>query len=182
MQQVEPAPLSLRDRARQDKASRRFTIGLVVFVLLLVVGGAVYAITDSASSAPALPPPPPRAQKLWESQTTEQLGANQIVSVALYRVSMTPAATIAYFRRAIAHHGGDIGRFNIVIRRADEGSLPIALPQLPRDFATGTGRSAHANYTFTEYTKNDSKDDIGIAVDLRHPKGPTLVFFDMLSS
>ncbi len=182
MQQVESARISLQDRARQDKASRRFTIGIVAFVGLLVVGGAVYAVADSGSGAPALPPPPPRAQKLWESQTTQQLGSNQIVSVALYRVSMTPAATIAYFRRVIAHHGGDIGRFNIVIHRADEGSLPIALPQLPRDFTTGTGRSAHADYTFTEYTTDNSKNDVGVAVDLRRPKGPTLVFFDMLSS
>lgn len=182
MQQVESAPVFLRDRARQEKISRRFTIGIVAFVLLLFVAGAIYAVVDSGSGAPTLPLPPPKAQKLWESQTTQQLGSNQIVSVALYRVSMTPAATIAYFRHAIPHNGGDIGRFNIVVHRADEGALPIALPQLPTNFVTGSGASARADYTFTEYTNNNSKNDIGIAVDLRHPNGPTLVFFDMLSS
>jgi len=60
------------------------------------------------------------------------------------------------------------------MRSVDPAALPTALPDLPHSFATD------ADYTFTEYS--DGANDIGIAVDLRHPQGPTLVYVEMLSN
>ncbi len=165
--------------ARQRGLGRPFVVGLVGLVVAFIAMGAVFVVLNANQAPPALPAPPPRATNLGAGQVTDQLGGNLITSIAIYRVATTPAQVIAYYRRVLPGNGGQIGRFTIVVRNGTADALPIALQHLPRSFVDGQGAGARANYTFTEYATGGN--DVGIAVDLRHPHGPTLVFVDMLS-
>jgi len=169
----------MQGAARQRGLGQPLVVGLILLVIALVAAGVVFVVLDANQAPPALPAPPPRATSLGAGQVTDQLSGNQITSIALYRVAMTPAQTIAYYRRVLPGNGGQIGRFTIVVRNGTADALPVALPHLPRSFVDGTGAAARANYTFTEYATGGN--DVGIAVDLRQPHGPTLVFVDMLS-
>jgi len=66
------------------------------------------------------------------------------------------------------------------VRDTRPAAIPTALQHIPAAFADGTGAAKRVRYAFTEY--EDGSNDIGIAVDLRHPQGPTLVYVEMLSS
>lgn len=182
---------------REDAEARRRTqamrsrnmallLACAIFAIILGVIGAGFVIKDSGSPAPTLPAAvtPPHAHQLGADQTTPELGSNQITTTALYRVPSTPASVIAYYRRALPGHGGTIGRFTNIVRVANVGFLPVAVERLPTDFIDDKDHTgAHVHYTFTEYNTGGAKgSDIGILVDLRHPKGPTLVYVEMLSS
>ncbi len=173
-------------QARQMQPLRILGLPLVAWLVGVVVAcmlfGVVFAAASSHDSAPTFPPgvAPPRARSLGTSQVTPELGASQITSLAIYESAASPMDTIAYYRRVLPDHGGKIGRFAIVVRSADPGALPTALQDLPASFADGKGKTARTNYTFTEYEVGNK--DMGIAVDLRHPHGPTLVCVEMLSS
>ncbi len=169
----------MQGAARQRGLGRPFVVGLAGLVILFVATGAAFVALNANQAPPALPAPPPRATNLGAGQVTDQLGGNLITSIAIYRVAMTPAQVIAYYRRVLPGKGGHIGRFTIIVRNGTADALPIALQHLPRSFVDGSGAVARANYTFTEYASGSN--DVGIAVDLRHPHGPTLVFVDMLS-
>lgn len=172
-------------RGRWARPGRILGLPLVAWLVLVIVvcmlAGALLTVVSSQAPAPAIPAAatPPRTRSLGASQVTQQLGSNQITSTALYRSAASPAVVIARYRRAVPN-GGRIGRFDIVVRDARDGAVPTALPDLPSTFADGTGAARRVRYTFTEY--EDGNRDIGIAVDLRHPRGPTLVFVEMLSS
>lgn len=152
---------------------------LALFVVLVTVLGGVYMVVASRATPPSLPAAPPGAHQLWASQTTDMIQGNQILTVALYRVSAPPAAAIAYYRRVIPGQGGTVGRFGAVITSGAASALPSTLQHLPRDFASGKGARLHVRYTYTAYRRG--RDDVAVAVDLRHPHGPTLVFVEMLS-
>lgn len=153
---------------------------LTLAVAVLVVLGALFVVAASRTAPPLFPAAPPGAQRMWASQTTDMLEGNQILSLALYRVAGPPGATIAYYQRALPAHGGTVGRFADVIVTGSSAALPTALQHLPRTFADGRGLAPRARYTYTGYSSGGN--DIGIAVDLRHAGGPTLVFVEMLSS
>ncbi len=148
---------------------------LVALIVACLIGGVLYVL---GSSTPTLSLPavtrPPQASGAGASQTTPQIGSNQITTTALYRSTASPAAVIAHYLHVLPDHGGKIGRFTIPMHSVDPAALPTALPDLPHSFA------ANADYTFTEYS--DGANDVGIAVDLRHPQGPTLVYVEMLSN
>jgi hypothetical protein len=154
-------------------------MGLAAGAALLIVAGGIFAIGAGRSTPPAFPAAPPGAHRLWASQTADMLQANQVLSVALYRVPAPPAAVIAFYRHGPGGRSNAGGRFSDIIRRGTPAALPTALQHLPAVFVDGKGASARADYAYTEYAVGGS--DVGIAVDLRHPRGPTLVFVEMLS-
>ena len=163
---------------------RPLGIPLVVWLCLMVVTvmvlGGAYIVSSSRTAPPTLPAPPPGAHRLWASQTTDMIQGNQILTVALYRVAGPPAATIAYYRRVLPGDGGTVGHFDSTITSGAASALPTELQHLPRAFASGGGMAPRTRYTYTAYARGHN--DIGIAVDLRKSKGPTLVFVEMLSS
>ena len=164
--------------ARSHRSSLPLLASLLAAVVALMVLGAV-VVLHTSSAAPTLPAAPPRAHRLWAAQTTDMIDGNQISSLALYRVAAPPSAVIAYYKDALPGHGGHIGRFGIVVRNGSAAALPTSLQHLPGAFVNGSGTRATARYTFTEYAHGG--DDVGIAVDLRRPHGPTLVFVELLS-
>jgi len=173
-------------RARRAPAGRILGLSLVAWLLgvivLCMLGGALYVSGSIGAAGPAIPAAtiPPRARSLGASQTTQQLGGSGITSTGFYRSAASPAAIIAQYRRDLPGQGGQIGRFSIVVRDARSAAIPTALQHIPAAFADGTGNTKRVRYAFTEYA--DGSNDIGIAVDLRHPQGPTLVYVEMLSS
>lgn len=171
--------VTLQAPARPRRSSLPLLIGLLVVVVALMAIGALMLLKTSGGAPPSLPATPPGAHRLWAAQTTDMIDGNQISTVALYRVAAPPSAVIAYYKGALPGHGGRIGRFGIVVRDGSAAALPTSLQHLPRAFVNGSGARATARYTFTEYAHGS--DDVGIAVDLRHPHGPTLVFAEMLS-
>jgi len=152
---------------------------LLGVIVVCAVGGAAYVVFGNNTPPPRLPAAPPHAHELGAGQTTQMLGSGDITSVAFYRVSSPPAAVIAYYQRALPTHGGTIGRFGTIVRDGSPDAVPTALHQLPRAFVDGAGSHATARYAYTEY--ESGTNDVGVAVDMRHPNGPTLVFVDMLS-
>ena len=154
-------------------------MALGLAALALAVLGGIFIVTSAGSAAPTFPPAPPGAHRLWASQTTDMLEDNQIVSVALYRVPGTPARAIAFYRRQLAAETDVAARFGGEIRNPAASALPSTLQHLPRVFVTGDGTAPRADYTYAAYSRGGS--DVAFAVDLRHPRGPTLVFVEMLS-
>lgn len=172
--------VTLQAPARPRRSSRPLLAGLLAVVVALMALGAFVLLRTSGGAAPALPAAPPGAHRLWAAQTTDMIDGNQISTLALYRVATPPSAVIAYYKGALPERGGRIGRFGIVVHSGSAAALPTSLQHLPRAFVNGSGARATARYTFTEYAHGS--DDVGIAVDLRHPHGPTLLFVEMLSS
>lgn len=166
-------------QAHPRRSSLPLLFGLLAAVVALIVLGAFVVLRTDGGAAPAWPATPPGAHRLWAAQTTDMIDGNQVASLALYRVAAAPTAVIAYYKGALPGHGGSIGRFGLVVRDGSANALPTALQHLPGAFVDGSGAHATARYTFTEYAQGSS--DIGIAVDLRHAHGPTLVFVEMLS-
>lgn len=166
-------------RQRQSRAVR-LAIGLAALIVLLIGAGAVYTINAGRTAPPALPPVPLGARQLWASQTADMLEANQIVSVALYRTAEAPGKAIAFYLRGPGGAADATGRFRTIIHSGSASALPSDLQHLPAAFVDGKGAGATADYTYTEYSS--SQGDVGVAVDLRHPNGPTLIFTEMLSS
>ncbi len=175
MIETQQAPQAWQTRRPPRILGLPFTAWLVALIVVCLVGGVLYVL---GSSTPTLALPavtkPPQASGVGASQTTPQIGSNQVTTTTLYRSTAAPAAVIAHYLGVLPDHGGKIGRFAIPMHSANPSDLPTALPDLPHSFA------ANADYTFTEYS--DGANDVGIAVDLRHPQGPTLVYVEMLSN
>ncbi len=167
-----------RDRAA-GRGARSTAILLSIIVALLVVGGGAFAVVSSRTAPPALPAVPVQAHLLWTRQTADMIDGNQVLTVALYRAAGSPSQVITAYQRALPGRGTAGSRFDTIVRSASPDDLPTALQHLPSAFADGQGAHRSARYTFLQYA--DDGSDIGIAVDLRRPRGPTLLFVEMLS-
>lgn len=156
---------------------------LSVGVLAVVLAGAIYTIWLAKTSPPppALPAAPPRATVLNQSNNVDMLQGNFITTTALFRSAEPPARVIAFYNRLLAHQTRQVGRFQqVALSTAPSKSPASALQYMPPIFNSPTVGDAHAaKYVYTEYSKGDS--DIAVAVDLRRPHGPTLVYMEMLT-
>lgn len=156
----------------------------VLWVLLMVVGGAIYTIhaANTASDGPALPAPPPHSVALVRSSKTDMLQGNFITTTALFRSSDSPARVIGYYTALLQREHQQFGRFDELATTTDPARSPaVALQQIPPIFDSPTASDKHAaRYLYTEFHRGH--DDLAIAVDTRQPRGPTLVYLEMLSS
>ncbi len=156
---------------------------VVGVALLAVLTGGSYAVwfAHTAPPGPRLPAPPPHATVLGASSTADMLEGNFITTTGLFRSTDSPATLIAYYRKVLATEPPQVGRFNILAYSSAPTNTPAtALQYMPPIFDTPTKQDAHAaKYVYTEYAK--SSDDVAVAIDMRYPKGPTLVYMEMLT-
>jgi hypothetical protein len=153
-----------------------------VIVSLFVIGGGVYAVVLSNTTPlpPSLPASPPHSTVLARGSKTDILDGNFILTTALYQTKDSPVAVIRYYRGLLQKYPHQIGKF---LQHSDTtlpARAPEALQHVPPIFANSTDQNSNsANYFYTEYSFGQS--DVGIAVDARHPNGPTYVYQEMLT-
>ncbi len=168
--------------ARVRQRSMRLLIVLAVLVAGVVVAGGVYTVylANTTPAAPALPAGPPRAQLLGHSTTTDMLEGNFVLTTALYRSSDTPAEVTGFYRRSLHSYTNQIGDFWQMATTTLPALAPEALQHMPPLFDSPTRSDSNAaRYVYTEYSFDIN--DVGIAVDMRNPHGPTLVYLEMLT-
>jgi hypothetical protein len=166
---------------------RYFGLPLIAWLSMLVVAvtvaGGIYSVWLARTSppAPALPSGPPHATMLSHANSVDMLQGNFITTNALYRSTDTPAQVIAFYRKLLAHQTPQFGHFaQLAYTTAPSETPAAALQYIPPIFASPTDADSHAAlYVYTEYSKGDS--DTAIAIDMRHPHGPTLVYMEMLT-
>jgi hypothetical protein len=108
------------------------------------------------------------------------LDGNFVLTTALFRSTETPSQIIAYYRGLLKPHGNQIGWFGELASTTLPANAPEALQHMPPMFESPTAADSHAaRYLYTEYHLDVS--DVGIAVDTRYAKGPTLVYMEMLT-
>jgi hypothetical protein len=168
------AAVSTAGLARRNKVS-----GLIIAALIacVVIGGGVYIIYygNNAPPPPALPAGPPHATVLSQSTTTDMIDGNFVLTEAMYRTNDTPVKVIAFYHGLLKGYQNQIGSFLQHSETIDPTNAPEALQHMPPAFADGEA----ANYFYTQYSFGQS--DVGVAVDARHPKGPTYVYLEMLT-
>lgn len=160
-----------------------FAIWVCIVAALAVFGGAGYTIWLARTSppAPTLPAGPPHAISLSQTSTTDMLQGNFITTTALYRSSEAPAAVIEYYRKLLKGHVPQFGQFDSVTTTTAPSDTPAAaLQYMPALFNSPTASDSYAaRYVYTEYSSG--QDDVAVAIDVRHAKGPTLVYMEMLT-
>jgi hypothetical protein len=81
--------------------------------------------------------------------------------------------------QALRSHAPQVSGFQDLMTSTLSGSAPDALQHIPPIFnLTGAQDQYAAKYVYTEY--NEDSSDIGLAIDERYPKGPTLVYVEQL--
>jgi hypothetical protein len=81
--------------------------------------------------------------------------------------------------RALRSHAPQVSGFQDLMTTTLSVSAPDALQHIPPIFnITGAQDQYAAKYVYTEY--NEDSSDIGLAIDERYPKGPTLVYMEQL--
>ena len=170
----------LEERTR--RRSRLMLIGLAVIVLGVVLAGAGYTIylAKTTPADPPLPAPPVHAQMLSQLSKTDILDGNFVLDSALYRTSAPPVQVIAYYHALLRAHPNQIGDFTEPSTTILPSQAPEALQHIPPVFRIPDAPDANAaQYLYTEYSFGDH--DVGVAIDTRYPKGPTLVYMEMLT-
>lgn len=170
------------DMAERQARTRRLTLWLSLAVALVVLAGAGYKVylDRTLPPSPVLPAGPPHAQVLAQSSSTDMLQGNFVVTTALYRSADSPARVVAYYRGLLKAHRNQVGSFQERAGSTLPARAPEALQHVPPLFSSPTSADANAaSYLYTEY--HDGMSDIGVAVDARYPKGPTLVYLEMLT-
>jgi len=160
----------------------RMLIGLAVMVLAVIVAGAGYTIylAKTTPPEPPLPAPPVHAQVLSHLSKTDILDGNFILDSALYRTNQPPVKVIAYYTGLLRSHPNQIGAFAEPSTTILPAQAPEALQHIPPAFhIVGASDANAAQYLYTEYSFGDH--DVGVAIDTRYPKGPTLVYMEMLT-
>ncbi len=160
----------------------RMLVGLAVIVLGVVLAGAGYTIylAKTTPPEPPLPAPPVHAQVLSHLSKTDILEGNFILDSALYRTTEPPVKVIAYYNRLLRSHRNQIGAFTEPSTTILPAQAPEALQHIPPVFRIAGAVDANAaQYLYTEYSFSDH--DVGVAIDTRYPKGPTLVYMEMLT-
>ena len=151
--------------------------------LAFVLSGAIYSIWLARTSPPdpKLPAGPPHAVLLSRTTSTDMLQGNFITTNALYRSSDSTGAIIAYYRRLLRRDLPQFGQFKIFATTTAPSNTPAqALQYMPGSFNSPTRQDPQAAlYVYTEYTKGQS--DVAVAIDMRHPHGPTLIYMEMLT-
>jgi hypothetical protein len=176
------AMLSAEERAALARRNRIVGSLIAAIVALVVLGGGVYIIyfTNNSPPPPALPAGPPHATLLSRTTKTDIVEGNFILDSALYRSTDSPVKVIAYYHKLLATRLNQIGRFQQHAETTLPALAPEALQNMPPIFAEpGVGDGNVANYFYTQYSFDQS--DVGVAVDARHPNGPTLVYIEMLT-
>lgn len=175
------------ERPRRGPLPRYLGLPLIAWlsmvVVLMTAAGAVYTVWLARTSppGPTLPVAPPRATALGQSSTTDMLQGNFITTTALYRSAEPPAQVIAFYSKVLARQTPQFGRFTQVAYSTAPSRTPAsALQYMPPIFDTPTAADPDAaKYVYTEYSKGGS--DVAVAIDLRQPQGPTLVYMEMLT-
>jgi len=157
-------------------------IGLAIIVLGVVLTGAGYTIylAKTTPPEPPLPAPPAHAQVLSHLSKTDILDGNFILDSALYRTDQPPLNVIAFYTGLLRSHQNQIGAFAEPSTTILPAQAPEALQHMPPVFhIAGASDANAAQYLYTEYSFGDH--DVGVAIDTRYPKGPTLVYVEMLT-
>ncbi len=171
--------------ALEAKIQRRNRLMLIVLsfvVLIVVVTGGIYAVYLGKTTAPLppLPAAPAHSTVLSRISTTDMLDGNFVLDSGLYKTSKTPVQVIIYFRSLLSTHTNQIGNFTDPATSILQSNSPDALQHIPPAFhIQGASDSNAAQYVYTEYSYDDH--DVGIAVDTRFAKGPTLIYEEMLT-
>lgn len=156
---------------------------VTVLALAAVIAGGTYSIwlARNAPPPPSLPAGPPHALALARSSTTDILQGNYITTTALYRSTEKPSAVIAYYRGLLHTHTPQFGQFQTIATTTDPTRTPATgLQYMPQIFDSPTAAdSTAARYVYTEYSTGT--DDVAVAIDMRHQRGPTLVYMEMLT-
>jgi hypothetical protein len=176
------APLTADQLAAQRARTRRLGIWISLAVVLIILGGAGYMVylDRTTPPPPPLPAGPPHSTLIAKSTSTDMLDGNFILSTALFRSTETPSQVIAYYRALLKAHHDQVGSFTDPATTTLPAQAPEALQHMPPLFESPTAADSHAaQYLYTEYHVDVS--DVGIAVDTRYPKGPTLVYQEMLT-
>jgi hypothetical protein len=169
------------------RAWRPLGLPLIVWAsaiaLAFVLAGAFYSVWLARTSPPdpKLPAGPLHAVVLSRATTADMLQGNFITTNALYRSSDPPSAVIAYYRRLLHNDLPQFGRFTTFATTTAPSDTPAqAFQYMPALFNSPTKQNPDAAlYVYTEYSKGQS--DVAVAIDMRHPHGPTLVYLEMLT-
>jgi hypothetical protein len=176
------AMLTGSERAEIARRNRVVGLAIAAVVALVVLGGAIYVVyyANNAPPPPALPAGPPHSTLLSRTTKTDIVEGNFILDTALYTSTAAPAQVIAYYHKLLATRLNQIGRFAEHADTILPAQAPEALQHVPPIFAeVGVGDGNVANYFYTQYSFAQS--DVGVAIDARHPTGPTLVYLEMLT-
>jgi hypothetical protein len=179
---VSPVQLTAEQLAAQRARTRRLGIWISLAVVLIILGGAGYMVylERTTPPPPPLPAGPPHSTLLGQSSSTDMLDGNFVLTTALFRSTETPGQIIAYYRGLLKAHSNQVGWFGELATTTLPANAPEALQHMPPLFESPTEADRHAaRYLYTEYHVDVS--DVGIAVDTRYAKGPTLVYMEMLT-
>jgi len=179
---VPQAQLSAEQLAAQRARTRRMGIWISLAVALIILGGAGYLVylERTTPPPPPLPAAPPHGVLISQSSSTDMLDGNFVLTTALYRSTESPSQVIAYYRGLLKAHSNQIGSFGELGTTTLPANAPEALQHMPPLFESPTAADSHAaHYLYTEYHIDVS--DVGVAVDTRYAKGPTLVYQEMLT-
>ena len=163
------------------KRNRRLTLWLVIGVLLALFGGGSYIIEQAlgGEALPPLPPTPPHGVLIQSLSQADMVDGNYITTTVLYRTSETPAQVVNYYTKALRGHAPQVSAFQDLMTTTLPIAAPDALQNIPPIFNISGQKDPYAaKYVYTEYSEEAS--DIGVAIDERNPKGPTLVYFEQL--
>jgi hypothetical protein len=170
--------LSMEDVRRRN---RRLTLWLVIGVLIALFGGGSYIIVQAlgGEALPPLPPAPPHGVLLQSMSEADMVEGNYITTSVLYRTSETPAQVVNFYTNALRSHAPQVSDFQDMMTTTLPIAAPDALQNIPPVFTIPGQKDPYAaKYLYTEYSEESS--DIGIAIDERTPRGPTLVYFEQL--
>jgi hypothetical protein len=151
-------------------------------VLAVVLTGGVYTVYLAKTTAPLppLPAAPAHSTVLSQLSSTDMLDGNFVLNSALYKTTKTPAQVIAFYTSLLHVHANQIGKFADPATSILPFNSPDALQHIPPAFhIQGATDSDAAQYVYTEYSFDDH--DVGIAVDTRFSRGPTLIYEEMLT-
>jgi hypothetical protein len=177
-----PVQLTADQLAAQRARTRRLGIWISLAVVLVILGGAGYMVylQRTTPPPPPLPAGPLHSTLISRSSSTDMLDGNFILTTALFRSTETPSQVIAYYRGLLKAHGNQVGSFAEPGTTTLPAQAPEALQHMPPMFESPTAADSHAaHYLYTEYHVDVS--DVGVAVDTRYAKGPTLVYMEMLT-
>jgi hypothetical protein len=179
---VPQARLTAEQLAAQRARTRRLGIWVSLAVALITLGGAGYMVylQQTTPPPPPLPAGPPHSTVILRSSSTDMLDGNFVLTTALYRSTETPSQVVAYYRGMLKAQANQVGSFAELANSTLPALAPEALQHVPPLLASPTAADSHAaRYLYTEY--HEGVSDIGIAVDARYAKGPTLVYQEMLT-
>jgi hypothetical protein len=168
--------------AKISRRNRLMLIWLSVVVLIIVVTGAIYTVYLAKTTAPLppLPAAPAKSTVLSKLSSTDMLDGNFVLDSALYRTNETPTQVLAFYKSLLQPHTNQIGNFSDPATSILPFNSPDALQHIPPAFhIQGAADADAAQYVYTEYNFDDH--DMGIAVDTRFSKGPTLIYEEMLT-